>query len=405
MPAAVLQFTSLNRNGLKNALQAKSGISLVDTYSCKLLSELIYTATGELVNYNTLRRVLGIINSVGAPSDYTLSVLAKFLGFPDWQGYRNWEEQLDNERFLIKSQLVTGFGKYEMRWIKDFKDQLTFRNWIEFFQLKSLVDAAIQHRDQELLLLITDLNIQDSDPLVFQRLFMSFESVIWKSQRSEKDYWEWIGEVLLRRPVFRQVILELYVNENALEGYFGYWLNLPYSVVSKEFTVFRRLLNGQLEVTSNQDDTLFKEFIQSTIQGNDWKEFHPIIKGRLAAWSYILDITDISAEELFAECKADSDKIAFISFYYRLIWLIKGINSPIALNWKSLHRPRGLLSTFEYVDWNNYFTIQAINARLAGDRECCQSFISKVDPYLFSSDYFEWFKVHYDACREFAQAT
>lgn len=401
MPSGI-QLSETEQSYLKKACEDIAGFGVEDTYACIELSELILLKTGEVINYNTLRRILGVVKNSHSPSEYSLNIIAKFLGFDHWRHWQQHLHTLENERFLIKNHILTQHGGYSKTWIVDFVSRLEQVRWQDSYQLKSLIHAAVVNRDQPLMLLLTDLPVSLDDDLSMQRLYMSFESVIWEAMKSDSQYWTWVGEILIQRPVFRKVILEYYVNEAALDGYFGYWLNLPYTEVTKEFVLFRALLNGQLNFQKGVLDTSFKALITGIVESESWHEFHPIIQGRIAAWAVLFDLG--SHEWLNTLCDGFESwygKAAFTTFFYRLYWTFGSTTIYQDWNWRGEIPKSGMLTTFEYSQWNNYLVIQCVVAQLQDNSSLCAELMKQVDPYLFALDYFQWFQAQYNGCEIF----
>ena len=71
---------------LKNKVISKFGQAILTLGDCKELSKVIFDETQELLNYNTLRRLFGLIKPT-TPQTYTLDVLSKYLGHSDYQSF------------------------------------------------------------------------------------------------------------------------------------------------------------------------------------------------------------------------------------------------------------------------------------------------------------------------------
>lgn len=387
---------------LRREINRCYSINPTDTLSCIELSRVVLRVLGKRISYNTLRRLFGVVSYSGRPSSYTLNTLAALIGHSSWSSFTEGMQQRDNERFLIKNHILTQYGNYSNAWIVDFITRLDRIRWQDSYQLKSLVHAAVVNRNQELLMLLTQLPVSLDDSLSMQRLYMSFESVIWEASKSGPDYWKWIGEVLLKRPVFRTVILEYYVNEDALDGYYGYWLNLPYEDTSQEFLLFRSLLNGQKCFEIGKGEAALRPLIQQFIQNGHWKDYHPIIRGRIVAWAAIFNL--IHHEFVQEICEQFDDwygKAAFTTFFYRLYWSFGSKSIFHGWNWRGELPHTGMFNTFEFSQWNNYLLIQCVLAKLQNDRILCSELLQLVDPYLFALDYFHWLRAQYNECLEF----
>lgn len=387
---------------LKKICEGIAGFPLNDTYACVQLSALILEKTGKTLSYNTLRRVLGIIKTESLPSGYSLNLLAHFLGFAHWKSFILYLQKQENEQFLIKNHSLIYFGLIDQPWVTGFVQNLRQVDWQDAFKLKSLVQAAVNRRNEELLLLLTDLPVDEQDTTSMQRLILAFEPVIWEAIQGDASYWQWISEILHKRPIFRKVILEFYVNEDALDGYFGYWLNLPFEQVSDEFVFFRTLLNGQSAHQKGEGTQEFEAEISRTLDKGLWKRYHPILRGRIAAWGVLFG--KIGKPELSDMCNSCEDwygKAAFTTFFYRLFWKSKGAQTFENWNWREKTPNVAMLSTFEFSQWNNYLLVQAVFARTINNFEVCKEIFDQVDKFLFAFDSMNWFHAQYESCEKY----
>jgi hypothetical protein len=401
MPAKHI-LTEIEKDYLKKVCELKVGFPITDTYACIQLSGLILEKTGKTISYNTLRRMLGIVKTENSPSGYTLNLLAHFLGFDHWDSFILYLQKQENEQFLIKNHSLIYFGLGDQQWMQGFVHGLNQVEWQDAFKLKSLVQAALNLRNQELLLLLTDLPVAEQDISSMQRLILSFEPIIWEANRGDAVFWKWIGIVLLKRPIFRKVILEFYVNEDALNGYFGYWLNLPFEQVSDEFVLFRKLLNGQAAYQKAEETKDFEADICQTLDQELWKNHHPILKGRVAAWGVLFGrIGQSELSEMCESCENWYGKAAFTTFFYRLFWKSKGRQTFENWNWQESSPNLGMLSTFEFSQWNNYLMVQAVFAQITQNVVDCEKNFEQIDKFLFAFDSLNWFYEQYESCEKF----
>jgi hypothetical protein len=82
-------------------LQKKSGIRIENVRDVKNLKEEIEANISATIGYNTLRRLFGFLPKT-APSNATLSILSKYLGFTSYSNYLNNQENHNEWYFQIK---------------------------------------------------------------------------------------------------------------------------------------------------------------------------------------------------------------------------------------------------------------------------------------------------------------
>ena len=80
-------------------LSEKSGHEIRRSRDCELLSLDIESATGEHIGGNTRKRLLGFIADERGPRLSSLDVIARYLGFTDWDALRLVDEGSSNSAF------------------------------------------------------------------------------------------------------------------------------------------------------------------------------------------------------------------------------------------------------------------------------------------------------------------
>ena len=84
---------------IREKLSERSGIGIRLSRDCELLVLDIESATGEHIGVNTMKRLLGFIADERTPRTATLDVIARYLGFEDWETLRLVDENSSNSSF------------------------------------------------------------------------------------------------------------------------------------------------------------------------------------------------------------------------------------------------------------------------------------------------------------------
>jgi len=82
-------------------IQKKSGITVENVRDIKNLKEEIEASVGVPIGYNTLRRLFGFLPKT-VPSNATLTLLSKYLGFTSYSNYINNKLNYNEWYFQIK---------------------------------------------------------------------------------------------------------------------------------------------------------------------------------------------------------------------------------------------------------------------------------------------------------------
>ena len=70
---------------IKELLKQKSGKALTSPADCDYIAIDIFSVTNEHIGVNTLKRLLGFLNEECNARISTLNIIAKYLGYPDWE--------------------------------------------------------------------------------------------------------------------------------------------------------------------------------------------------------------------------------------------------------------------------------------------------------------------------------
>lgn len=109
-------------NELLRLVQNKLGRSLATPSDFDALLLSVSQTTGERMSISTIKRLVGYVNDSHEPSNATLSVLARYLGYRDWQAFKLRNEDptsgsLSHE--IIQSDQLNIEDEVEMEWLPD----------------------------------------------------------------------------------------------------------------------------------------------------------------------------------------------------------------------------------------------------------------------------------------------
>lgn len=84
----------------------KSGNEIRLPRDCELLALDIESATGEHIGVNTLKRLLGFIADERSPRTSTLDIIARYLGYSDWDSLEFVEGNRSNSSFSNRDECL-----------------------------------------------------------------------------------------------------------------------------------------------------------------------------------------------------------------------------------------------------------------------------------------------------------
>ena len=80
---------------LRQSIEEAVGRQMLTHKDFDYLSERIFNQVGELVSRNTLKRIWGKMDEEREPRPSTLSILARFIGYPDFNAFINHTSRPD----------------------------------------------------------------------------------------------------------------------------------------------------------------------------------------------------------------------------------------------------------------------------------------------------------------------
>jgi hypothetical protein len=88
-------------------LREKSGHEIRLSRDCELLALDVESVTGEHIGVNTMKRLLGFIADERTPRTSTLDVVARYLGYANWDELRLIDENSSNSAFDDRDEYLT----------------------------------------------------------------------------------------------------------------------------------------------------------------------------------------------------------------------------------------------------------------------------------------------------------
>jgi hypothetical protein len=114
-------------------------------------------------------------------------------------------------------------------------------------------------------------------------------------------------------------LLQLYVDEDELDGYYGQWLALVSIDLVEDMEMFRNLMLMHQAVQHQQFPVAMKYLDRcNQIYSEQNKYLHPILLGRLAAWNLMLKNDQMLSFSIFKDLSNVKDHLFFLVFFYRL---------------------------------------------------------------------------------------
>ena len=278
---------------LKQEVEKVFGQKVKKRRDCEGLAVDLYAKTGVVISYNTLRRLFGLIE-FREPRLSTLDALSKYVGF---SSYRD---------FAIRFQSADEWPKWEnlffsidQKEVSELVDMFTYRlsqNEDFTYSFTVLLRELIYRRDLASLQIILAQETWSFRRLPYESA-LKIGVVIGRQFRHVHD--EQFEKELLKIPLFRDLVLKMFVDYSGLNKKYGTWISYVNELpdIDEESLIFtngvliwKELLNG-MDLTS--------EHIERLPKLNE--NLHPILYGRIAALYLMIKQEPSEREYVFRE--------------------------------------------------------------------------------------------------------
>jgi hypothetical protein len=295
------------------------GFHLVDAYACQRFSEELLTRSRISISYNTLRRLFGIIKGSNQASRFTLDSLSKSLGYPDFANFQlavnQFEVDFLNDVLILNRLKIQQDDELILRIVNDFQ----LETWDEVYQLKSIVDMCIEVGNFELLTSIfqTDFDLLHEE--ITWKLYVAFQSIFIQSKQGNQAVIDFVAQIMPVNEMAQRILLQLFVDEEDLMGYYGRWLQAASIHMVEDMELFKDLLQIQIAILHQQIPHALELLDQcNALFASNQVSYHPILKGRLAAWNLMLLDDRETCYRLFEGLHTVKEQLFYLVFFYRL---------------------------------------------------------------------------------------
>lgn len=277
---------------LKQEVEKVFGHKIQKRSDCESLALDLFAKTNILVSYNTFRRFFGIIE-YRAPRTSTLDALSKYIGFSSYHDFNSrfhsvddwskWEHMFKGIDQGEAPELVSIF-KYRFSQKEDFPYSFTV-----------LLRELIYRRDLPSLKVVLSHDEWSFSNLPYQ-VALKIGVVVGRLFRFVED--ETFERELLKLPMFRDLVLKMFVDYSGLNKKYGRWISYVNQLTDLDeesviFTngvlIWKDLLNG-LKITA--------EHIVRMPKLNE--NLHPILYGRIAGLHWISEMEPAERADIFA---------------------------------------------------------------------------------------------------------
>lgn len=321
MPKFV-NITTDERLFLKKACEEKFKLTINDTNDCKKLSELIFNKNNILISYNTLRRFFNILPNSNLPSLYTLNLLAFLVGFADFKSLREYRIRSNRDFIHENLHLFNFCDKINITTLNEIIPLLNEDNWESIYQIRSIIDLLIKKDQIELIAMFFEIDIDENDWEKMYKYYVAFQPIHIAARSNNKTIINFINDFINKSKIVQLVLLQLYVEEDCLEGYYGKWINACSEYLTFDMEIFSICIKIQYDYIKNES-SLYKKKLEylNNIIFKYKNNIHPILLGRIAAWNFIINKDSSFLKRYIVINSSIIENISTIIFFYRLVYI------------------------------------------------------------------------------------
>lgn len=331
MPAPI-NISIEEKKWIKTYLKDIYEIEVKDNYDCKKLYELINERNNIYISLTTLRRFFNLIPDNGFRSLYSMNQLALAIGFENYQKFKSYVHRFDINLINQNIQLYSlDTNTYRAQILSTLKN-LSFNQWEETFQMLSIISLAIKNKDEYVLNFI--LKEQDDRTSEFnEKQIIATQEFYFEARKGNEFVINFIKKNVTTSTFLQVNLLQCYVDEYNLNGFFGDWLSVDFKKSVPDLLIFKTLLLCQLNFTTakiQKAKTLFKDAIDLT--NNADFNLHPILHARICAWNVIFYNDNTHIGDYYKKLKNPFEIADFTVILSRLLWEFHSDNYIEILN-------------------------------------------------------------------------
>ncbi|WP_395804684.1 hypothetical protein [Daejeonella sp.] len=395
MPAS-LQLNQLENQWLFKLVEKQFDLQIVDSYSCQKLSNELLINHKTSISYNTIRRIFGIITPKFQSSLYTLNSLVSVLGFTNFRHFQSYIEKYKTDALnevLIRYKATKSINS---NLLFESIQHFNLQSWEEAFQLKLIIDLCITTNHYDLLSKIIQLPLDIKDQEVHHKLYVAYQDIYLNALAGNQVLIDFVSAELPNSIYLQSIILQTYIDETNLTGFYGDWLIAVKASPLSDFAFFKNVMLCQRAYQQNEIQSAQKFLNLALKEINNKVSAHPILMARVAAWEIILNLNERNYLTYFERLNNDFEQINFNLFFYRLLYVFNQDISKINLITKIKDQNAfKKLSVFEKQIINKYNLMLALYFDKTSDNNNALKHINQVDPRRFDVNDGQWFNEKY----------
>lgn len=388
MPAAIA-ISQNEQEWIKQYLQEIYSVSVLDAFDCATLSDAILKSKGKTISCSTLRRLFNLVANTNSQSKFVLNTLAIAVGFKNWEAFRIHVAGFDVNIINQNIQVYKGGFPNSNKLILETITNLPITTWIGGYQMQSIITIAVENKDFELLDAVVHIPFEINNLAVYEHLVIAFQTLYFQSVKGNTEVIAFVERNSAQSTVLQKCLLQAYVDERYLNGFFGSWLDALQESLVPDLLLYKNLLQCQKAFAVEKDIVKAKKIVTlfRKQEANCEFEIHPILKARIGVWELILNKNPKKLNNYFNGLQNPFDKADFAVIASRLFWMYHSETDAVPLldNIKSADFPV-VKDYFQKGRYNVLILTLAINQYLKQDKANAKINFKLIDRNTFAYD-------------------
>ena len=390
MPKSV-RLSKFEIDFLRNNLQKISGIKVNQSSDCLLLQDFILKNHAILISISTLRRLFELVPSNQTSSLNTLTIYSKILGYQDWNELSKKLSQSSYEEtnYLLLYSFLKDKRYFNYQYLAI--DSLDISTWAEAYQLFIYCNGIISSKNEQLISELLSKSYNSANKEQYDYLMFALQPFCLAAAAHDEFIIKIIQRLLPNAPLALDFVLYAQVFDEQLNSFYGDWIDeLAKSEIHRnEVFVTLMLIQKAME---NREIEKARLLLHQLTRKDGLTAIHPILKGRLAAWLFILNNDKTFLIESLSKVTNDLEILEILQFYSRLVWQYHDSSIYIEeFEWYDIKEVNQLESFYNKGKFECFKISLAWNLKLKNDQHFL--FIrSSINPNYFHISNLTWYE-------------
>ena len=281
MPKPITDVEKIYIKELLSNVLTKSKISLSSTAGYHQLQTAIQNITTEYISVSTIKRLFSKVYT-NNPTQASLDIFSKFIGFNTWQLYLNDARQYDKYLLQHELSIIIIQQKIDVTHIHSLCSKYGHLKEIQPF-IFSIIRLAVEQKNTSFFETFFTLPNLFNKKYHNEYDFYYLGQAIALAMRSNAQIAKEVTTTYCQNPLAVQYCIESFVDEDYLNDYYGNWLNqyIKHKNTEQALTFYYTLKYKNAYLNNKKQEA--KKWYQSLTELNPTNKISKIVEARYFA--------------------------------------------------------------------------------------------------------------------------